>query len=117
MVVTVALMTGCSSSRSKGNLHLINGELVRTPNAPWRAYEAYLRGALAMEASPRRAGEAQLYFRRAATLDPDEVLLWTSYAEASFAIGDFVVGDVALKRALALDPTDAHAREMSSQRD
>ncbi|MGB1700062.1 MAG: tetratricopeptide repeat protein [Nannocystaceae bacterium] len=96
-------------------MHVVDGVLRRTPNAPSAAYEAYVRGVLATEAKPPRNAEAQIYFQRAVALDPDEALLWTALAEVSFAIGDELVGEEALRRALALDPTHAGARALRSR--
>jgi predicted Zn-dependent protease len=109
------IVAGCASPSSTRELHTVNEALVRTPTAPWRAYEAYLRGVVAMESSPARPAEAQLQFRRAVTLDPDEVVLWVVFAEACFAIGDVVAGEEGLGRALALDPTDPRALAISSR--
>ncbi len=114
-MVVMTVTAGCASPRAARDLHVVDGALVRTPNAPSAAYEAYLRGLLAMEALPARPAEAQLHFRRAAALDPDEALLWVSCAEASYAIGDVESGDLALARALALDPAEPRALAMSSQ--
>ena len=114
--LTIGLLAvGCASPRNTRDLHTLNGALVRTPNAPWRAYEAYLRGVVAMESSPPRPARAQLQFQRAVTLDPDEVVVWVAFAEACFAIGDLVAGEEALRRALALDPTDPRALAVSSR--
>jgi Tfp pilus assembly protein PilF len=113
--VVLACACGGSTARASRELHYVGGELVHSPPAPSRAYEAYLRAQLALQASPPRLQEAMEQITVALDHDARDAHLWTTKAEIHWRLGQVQEALASCRRALELRPGYAPARSMMAK--
>jgi Tfp pilus assembly protein PilF len=101
-----------SSSRSSRGLHYVGDELVHSQPAPSRAYEAYLRAQLALQASPPRLQEAMEQIVIALQHDARDPHLWTTKADIHRRQGQVQEALASCRRALELRPGYAPAQSL-----
>ncbi|MCB9569896.1 MAG: hypothetical protein H6710_22200 [Myxococcales bacterium] len=107
------LATACAShGPSPRSLHYIDGDLVYSQPVHYRAYAAYLRARMAMEAQPAdldtAAGEVELALK----IEPRDPHLWTTLAEVELRRGDREAALIASRTALQIRPEYAPAQQL-----
>jgi len=109
----VVLACACGSAARGGRgLHYVGDELVRSRPVSSRAYEAYLRAQLALQASPPRLEEAMEQIDVALEHDARDPHLWTTKADIHWRLGQVQEALASCRRALELRPGYAPARTL-----
>ena len=112
------VVTGCApSSADPRGWHVIDDEIVTSRPVSSVAYEAFIRGEIALRREPAQPSLARRHFADALALSPRDARLWSALAEALWLEGDEAQARVALDRALELDGALQHARELRETMD
>jgi Tfp pilus assembly protein PilF len=109
--VIVSCACGSATHGSRG-LHYVDGTLVQSQPVSSRAYEAYLRAQLALQANPPRLQEAMEHIVVALRYDARDPHLWTTKAEIHYRGGEMQEALDSCHRALELRPGYAPARTL-----
>ena len=105
--------TGCAASGpSARSLHYVDDVLVHSPPAHHQAYAAYLRARLAMDGAPADFAAAEGHLQHALRVAPHDAHLWTTLAELELRRGDRDAALTASRKALAIRPGYAPARQL-----
>ena len=105
--------TGCAASGpSARSLHYVDDVLVYSPPAHHQAYTAYLRARLAMDGAPADLAAAEGHLQHALRVAPQDAHLWTTLAELELRRGDRDAALTASRKALAIRPGYAPARQL-----
>ena len=118
-LMSVALGTaGCAPSHADPRgWHVVDDDIVTSRPVSSVAYEAFIRGELALRREPAQPSLARRHFADALALSPRDARLWSALAEALWLEGDEAQARVALDRALELDGALQHARELRETMD
>ena len=103
---------GCSSSPRTASLHRVDGVTVISSPVSAAAYEAFMRGELALRATPPDLEAARGHVAHALELDGSAARLWSAMAEIMWRSGDVEEARRALSTALQLDPALPHGRTL-----
>lgn len=119
LALACVLLGACAPAGvpSARTLHYIDKQLVTSPTVDHRAYAAYLRARLALEADPPDLARALQELDVALHYDRDDPHLWTTRGEVELALGDLDGARRSSARALALGPDYPPAQRLAARLD